>query len=803
MRRKLVRIALALLVLLAVSLLSAGLWLRSQFMGSLPQTTGEIATDGVKAPVTVERDSLGIPTIKAQSRVDLAFATGFVHAQDRFFQMDLLRRNSAGELSELVGKAALPLDRRTRAHRFRTRAKRVFEKAADEDKAIVESYTRGVNAGLKSLGKLPFEYQLMRLDPKPWQNEDGVLVQFSMFLDLQLDLLTTELAMGILHDTVPEPLFGFLAPRGTEWDAPLDGTKLPEPPIPGPEVLDLRKRPTTESHAGSSNGNSAEFPESVHVGSNNWAVAGKRTKTGAAIVCNDMHLRFSAPNIWYRASYEWKDDKAEGHKATGVTLPGTPAIIVGCNGKIAWGFTNSEADWSDLVVVETDAADADKYRTPEGLKAIETVVEEIAIKDGGSAKLEIRETLWGPILGKDAKGRPLAHRWVAHDVDGVNLNFAHMEAAQSLNEALELANRSGIPGQNFTIGEHTGRIAWTIAGRLPKRFGHEGRLPVSWADGKSGWNGYREPAEYPRIIDPPSGQIWTANARVVGGEFLDKLGFGNYDLGARSKQIRDDLTALEKVTEADMLKVHLDDKAVFLSRWQKLLLATLTSEAVSSQARRAEIKRFAENWGERATVESVGFRLVREFRFRVADRVLRPLTQPCTKAEPNFHYGRVGQTEGPLWRLVSERPAHLLEAKYKNWDDLLLQAVDDVAKNAYAKRETLDGYTHGESNRFVGQHPLGSAVPSLGTLLNLDMPNDPLPGDSAHMPRVQSPTHGASERMAVSPGHEADGYLHMPTGQSGHPASPHYRDMHSAWAKGEPAAFLPGTAVAVLRLNPK
>jgi len=363
----------------------------------------------------------------------------------------------------------------------------------------------------------------------------------------------------------------------------------------------------------------------------------------------------------------------------------------------------------------------------------------------------------------------------------------------------------GIPNQNFVVADAAGRIGWTIIGRIPRRFGHDGRLPVSWAAGTNGWNGWLAGAEYPRIVDPPSGRIWTANARVVDGADLAKLGFGGYDLGARQKQIRDALVALDKPDEQDMLRVQLDDRALFLERWQKLLLALLTPEAVAKDVRRAEARRLVEGWGGHASADSVGYRIVRAFRLRAAQEAVAPLVAPCLAADAKFDYLGTRenrghrQWEGPVWALVTQRPAHLLAPRFDNWEALLLASLDAVLEELSAKATPLAGRTWGERNTTLFQHPLSRAVPALAAWL--DMPRQALPGDS-HMPRFQSPQAGASERLAVSPGHEETGYFHMPGGQSGHPLSPNYRDGHAAWANGEATPFLPGPPVHTLTLLP-
>ena len=795
---KIVGIAALVFVLLIIGL---GLWVRGKLVGSLPKLDGEITAAELSSPVTIERDALGIPTIRAENRLDLAFATGFVHAQDRFFQMDLLRRNSAGELAEIIGPAVVDADRRVRVHRFRDVAERVLAAGDDEDRALVEAYAAGVNAGLASLATKPFEYLLLGVEPAPWKPEDCALVMFSMYLDLQGPDYADEAKLGLMHDLLPESLFEFLAPRGTEWDAPIHGEAFQTPPIPSANVFDTRVS-TQTSRKRLAPPDSLAMLDNFHPGSNNWAVSGKHTADGRALVADDMHLGIRVPHVWYRASFVLpasEVSKAE-HRVTGVSLPGTPAIIVGSNGRVAWGFTNSEGDWVDVVIVETDANDEDSYLTPDGPRKFEHHVETIKVKGEADETLDVVSTIWGPIMDHDHKNRPRAIRWVAHDTDGVNMNALRIESAQTLEDALRLANLSGSPAQNFVVADDQGRIAWTILGRIPRRVGFDGRLPSSWADGTHRWDGYLTPEEYPRIIDPENGRIWTANARVVSGDLLATLGDGGYDLGARAQQIRDDLFATETVSEADMLRIQLDDRAVFLERWQKLLLDTLTPEAIEADPRRGELRKLVDNWGGHAAIDSVGFRAVREFRLRLIGQLADVLTAPCKAADAKFTIAKMDRTEGPIWRLVSERPEHLIDPRYDTWDELLLAAADQVVNDASQKGAKLAQYTWGDYNTTRIQHPLSLAVPQLAAWL--DMPARALAGDTDNMPRIQGPAVGASQRMGVSPGHESEGYMHMPCGQSGHPLSPHYGDAHEAWSDGKPSPFLPGPAIHTLVLKP-
>ncbi|HEV2844927.1 MAG TPA: penicillin acylase family protein, partial [Thermoanaerobaculia bacterium] len=333
------------------------MWFRGRMRASLPQLDGERALAGLSAPVEVERDDLGVPTVRGASRVDIARAIGFLHAQDRFFQMDLLRRQSAGELAEIIGAPALETDREHRVHRFRTRARRVQEAAPPADRALLAAYTEGVNAGLAALGEKPFEYLALRVDPAPWRPEDSILVVYSMFIELHDEDGSNESELGTLRDTLPREMFEFLAPAGTEWDAPIAGEAFATPPIPGPEVFDIRKRPAVARPKAASLRPESSWEEDdgrAAIGSNNWAVAGSHSADGRALLANDMHLDIRVPNTWYRASFARPDGAGGTLRMTGVTLPGVPAIVVGSNGHVAWGFTNSYGDWTDLVELEVD-----------------------------------------------------------------------------------------------------------------------------------------------------------------------------------------------------------------------------------------------------------------------------------------------------------------------------------------------------------------------------------------------------------------------------------------------------------------
>jgi penicillin amidase len=817
MYRRLVWFLSGFTIVVILSTILGGAYVWNELRASLPTVEGTLMVAGLNAPVQIDRDALGVPTITAASRADAAYALGFLHAQDRFFQMDLQRRQAAGELAGLVGARALDADRTMRVHRFRHIARQAALRTTSGYGAVLDAYAAGINAGLQTLSGRPFEYLVLGAEPVGWQVEDTFLTVLAMFSTLQGRQAAFEATFGTLAETMPAPMYEFLTARGSEWDAPVIGDRFVRPAIPGPDVFDLRvygetlRRRSAEpklSAAGATPcvsiavGPCLSNEEGAGIGSNNWAVAGTHTASGAALIANDMHLAINVPNIWYRASMVFPDARAgSGNlRITGVTLPGVPGVVVGSNGHVAWGFTNAGGDWSDLVIVDPDTRVEGGYLTPQGPRPIERLTEIIPVRGEGPQPIDVEWTIWGPIVRTDAKGRKLAQRWVAHDAERLAADITALERARTLDELLHMAAGLGIPAQNFVAADTSGRIGWTIAGPVPRREGFDGSRPTSWADGSRRWNGYLSADEQPRIVDPPAGRLWTANAPVVTGDLLARIGEGGYADGIRARLIRDRLMSIEKATPADMLSVQLETSALFHERWREVALSVLTAEAVRPDPRRAEFRRLIEStWTGKADPASVAYLLVRTFRNVLSREVLGAVTAPVADHDRAFDYTRALRSEGPLWQLIAERPRHLLNPAYATWDAQLVAAVDQAIVELTADDQSLSTRAWGTFNRAAVTHPLGSVVPLAGRFVN--MPSDPLPGD-VFTPRAHSPRAGPSERMVVSPGREHEGVLHMPGGQSGHPLSPHYADQHRAWVSGDPLPFLPGAPVSRLVLTP-
>ncbi len=792
LRRWLLRSLWVVSGLLLVLVIGAWLLLR----GSLAQLDGKLVLPGLSAPVSVERDGNGTVTVQATNEIDMARTLGYVHAQERYFEMDLMRRSAAGELSELFGPKALPLDKRMRVHRLRARIHDNLGVALGDKRAVLEAYRDGVNAGLASLPVRPWPYLLLRQQPRPWELEDSVLTGMAMYADLQDPANTRELAMARIREAVPPALYALLSHDGSEWDAPLFGPARGNALLPEASALNLRDGGNAAAPglalipASRERGFSDTQQEAGYFpGSNNFAVSAALTADGRAIVADDMHLGLRAPNIWFRARLRYAEPTAPDGKVdvAGFTLPGLPAVIVGSNTRVAWGFTNSYIDTADYA------------RLPAGTP-LRSHHESIAVAGQSAENFLVRESDWGPVLQEEADGSLLALRWVAQLPGAVKLDFADMAKAADLDTAFAVADRSGIPAQNLMVGDRSGRIAWRLIGARPQRAAdctHGLDDARKESGGCAPWPIQSNQA--PALVDPPEHRLWTANTRVVDGDALATAGDGGYDLGARARQIRDGLFARDTFSERDLLAIQLDDRAVLMERWWKLLRQTVEH---SDDPALKRLEAASRQWQGRASVDSVSYRLARGFRGNTLDTLEAALLAPAkAKLGDDFIAPKLPQLEGVVWPLVSERPAHLLPPQFDSWDALLADSARRLETDLASQGRNVGERSWGERNTAAICHPISRALPALFKRW-LCMPAQPLPGDN-DMPRVQGPEFGASERMVVSPGHEEDGIVHMPGGQSGHPLSPFWGAGHDDWVEGRPTPFLPGETEYVLELRPR
>lgn len=578
------------LVVLAALVLAVYAW------RTLPRTDGTVVLQGPGAEIRIERDAHGIPTVHAASLRDAAFAVGFLHAQDRLWQLETHRRIAAGRLAEVFGEAALPNDRFLRALGVRRAAAAQLARLDAESRTMLDAYAAGINAVLRDeLRARPPEFVLLGVQPEPWQAVDSLGWATMMAWDLGgnwgLELLRMRLALRHPVDKVNELL----------------------PPYPGDKPLPTRDyaalyRSLKLGNAGTAVSWSAlpdvAPPSGVEgTGSNNWVLAGTRTTSGAPLLANDPHLRLSTPALWYFVRL-----RVPGLAVAGASLPGMPLVVLGQNEHVAWGFTNTGPDVQDLYIEQLDAADASRYRTPDGWAAFETADEVIRVKGKADVAMKVRRTRHGPVIsdagsfddvfaGKASPPHVLAMRWTALDDDAQSVGVAlRMMKAKSVAEFVAAAEGWVAPMQNMVVADRAGRIGFVAAGRVPLRKPDNdlrGLAPAPGWEARYDWAGWLDAQLTPRRIDPAEGSIATANQRIHEPDYPHFI-TADWALPYRQQRIEQLIAARPKHSIDDLAAMHADAKSLAAAGLLPLLLqgAQASSSHPLAAAALAELRGF-------------------------------------------------------------------------------------------------------------------------------------------------------------------------------------------------------------------
>ncbi|MDO8788151.1 MAG: penicillin acylase family protein [Sulfuritalea sp.] len=554
MKTWLPRIAAVILVLLGVAIVVVVVW----WQRAAPVTEGRLDVSGLAGEVNIERDAAGIPTVRGASRDAVLFGLGFVHAQDRLWQLETHRRIGSGRLSEAFGPGALDNDKFLRALGVRRAAAGQWQQLGGEARAAVLAYTAGINAFIGGhLRARPPEFLILGLQPEPWTPEDTLAWGIMMAWDLGGNW-TNELLRMRLALTMPVARINELIP-------PYPGEK----PLPVRDYAALYR----ELKVGGDLGKQAllDAPESgvEGVGSNNWVIAGSHTVSGKPLLANDPHLKLTAPALWYFARLE-----APGLKVAGATMPGLPMVVLGQNEKIAWGFTNTNPDVQDVYLEQIKADDASRYRTPDGWAAFQSFSETIRVKGQDDVKLTVRASRHGPVIsdagtavvsglagGAAGPSYVLALRWTALDVDAASIDAGlAISGAGSVAEFISAAEKYKAPMQNMVVADVSGSIGFIAAGRVPLRRADNdlhGLAPAPGWDPRYDWAGFLDAGQTPREINPPRGWIATSNHRITGADYPHYI-TSEWAVPYRQQRIEALLTARPKHDKESLRRIQTD-----------------------------------------------------------------------------------------------------------------------------------------------------------------------------------------------------------------------------------------------------
>jgi penicillin amidase len=766
----------------------------------LPQIDGSVSLPGLRQEVSVERDTWGVPHIRAATVEDLAEAQGYVMAQDRLWQMDLLRRAARGQLSEILGVRTLKIDESFRTYGFARAAERDAALLDPESRKVMEAYSRGVNQFIEQHKKnLPLEFSLLRYEPAPWQPSDTLAISAYMYrtltdtwerelnratvtegagADRAKDLFSEEAAMD--HFVVGDPK---VIDDGSQRSAAQSDDEDDDDDMEPDTVLKARSRGsggvlTAESDADLTSALAdsvqAFLQESKNeirqsLGSNNWVVSGAHTATGKPLLANDTHLELSIPSIWYEIHLT-----APGWNVKGFTLPGAPMVIIGHNDRIAWGFTNNGADVQDLYIETFNPAMPDVYRVKGAWTKAEIIDETIHVKRQADERFKVTVTRHGPVVHREGD-KAYALRWTATEPGGLANSYNWLGKARNWKEFRETMKRVWGPGQNAVYADVEGNIGYVMAARVPIRKKGRGEVPVPGDTDDYEWTGYIPFEHLPQALNPESGLIVTANARVVGPLYKPYL-TDRWEEPYRTARISDLLHDRHDLRPEDMLKVQTDTFS-----YPHAFLADQISAAAKiakpKDARAQKLIDALKDWNGIADADSPEVSFVHATRRAALDILL----QPFLGKETNLYQWR---STTFLQKLLTDRPAKWLPAAYKNYDELLAAAADAaVTKLAEQSGSTrVEDWAWKRFNSLDMFHPIGRE----GLLKRFLSITDKPQSGTQYSVRAATKTHGPAMRFVGNPGNWDESILLITAGESGQPGSSHYSDQFSYWYEGKP-----------------
>ena len=725
---------------------------------SLPRTEGEVPLAGISRPIEILRDAYGIPHIFAASIEDAHFALGYVHAQDRLWQMEMSRRVAAGRLSEILGPGALESDRFLRTLGVRRVAQANLAHYDADTRRLLDAYAAGVNAFIADSPVLPPEFWLTRSSPEPWSAADSVAWVKMMAWDLgtnwRSELLRMQLAktlpMARIHEFLP-----------------------PYPGDPVPEIADLRqlyagieKQPVGVSFL--------ENPDTTS-GSNSWAVSGARSASGKPLLANDPHLGLHAPSVWYFAHLH-----APGIEAIGATLPGVPAILIGRNPRIAWGLTNTVSDVQDLYLERLDA----RFTQREEL---------IKVRGAPDETLTVRASRHGPVISDvlraalDAapRGHAVALAWTALAEDDLSMQaILRVAQARDWREFGATLRDLHAPQQNVIYADVEGNIGFIAAGRVPLRKAAndlKGLAPAPGWDARYDWAGYVPYDELPRAFNPPGGSIVNANHKIVPPGYPHHISY-EWQSPYRARRIEELLGRQAHALES-FSRIQMDVVSLAAKELLPLLLKTKPIDESSNDA----LKMLAA-WDGSMSAE------------RAEPLIFVAWWRELARA---LYADELGAAFNANWSPRAAFTAAALGAQSRWCDDVRTKRVESCAEiQADALQAALAelrsrygdpaGWKWGEAHAARHRHRPLTRKPLLAPFFDFAVPT---PGDTytvnvgrndfSDRAEPFANHHGVSLRMLCDLGDREESLFIHSGGQSGNPLSRHYKSFSAAWARGE------------------
>ncbi|MGE7660531.1 penicillin acylase family protein [Peribacillus sp. NPDC097197] len=755
-KRRVLWVFVSLLLLLVIAVIAANVFLSR----SLPETKGDLLLPGLLKPVTVIRDSSGIPHITADNEHDLYLAQGYIQAQDRLFQMDLSRRQASGELSEVIGEKTVKNDKYFRTLGLRRAAESSYAGYSSEGKAALDVFAEGVNLyidELKDNGKWPVEFTLLGYEPKPWTPVDSLTIGKYMAFDLGGNWEDQAFRQYLLQ-TFPKEKAYDLFP-----DYPKDA-----PYIIGKEELDIEK-----SFAG------AVIPYEFN-GSNNWVVSGEKTDTGKPLLADDPHLGLATPSVWYQMHL-----KAPTVNVSGVIFAGIPGIILGHNENVAWGVTNTGPDVQDLYIEKRNPKNENEFAYKEKWEKAKIIDEPIKVKDGKTIDYQVTITRHGPVVsefaGKSGKNTVLALRWTALDPSAELEAVLNMNKAKNWNEFEKALLKFETPAQNFVFASNDGTIAYKANGKIPIRKKGDSMLPVpGWTD-EYEWKSYIPFDELPKTINPKEGFISTANNKVISDDYPYHIS-NNWAQPYRQMRIQEFLEANKKLTAVDMQSLQMDQVNLQAREFVPQFLTILNGPSGKQEQKALEI---LQKWNQIDSADATAPMIFNVWMKKIGDVLL---TDEIPEETLKLFNGRKSAIDELLREALSGKPGPWIE-EAGGLEQVLAKSLQETLKELEKTQGgDLTDWEWGEYHQVRFDHPLSSVSP-LNYLFNGEG-GIPVGGSSVTVQAAAflddgTVNHGGSWRFVMDLSDMNQAYHLVGPGQSGHVKSKWYHDQLEDWAEGK------------------
>ena len=734
-----------------------------------------------RTAAVIRRNARGVPFINAANEAELYFAQGYATASDRLWQMDFLRRTARGELAEVLGNGAVEVDKLHRIYGFRRVAEKLLAGATAQTRAVLDAYARGVNAFIEQCdnGSLPFEFQALRYQPRPWTGVDSAALG-KLFAEKLSFTVDTDIFRALLSD-LPSERVEQLLPQSSPLDLVEERYRRYET-----RSFSEEQRAILTEVLQAMRRSSAAASGDSEVGSNSWIVSGEKTVSGKPLLASDPHLPPTSPSIWHMVHLSTGD-----LRVSGVAVPGVPGVMIGHNQSIAWGVTNLCPDVQDLYFEEFESGDPDFYKTPAGWRAADVYAEEIAVRnlaDGSQSepvKIEVKVTRHGPVIFERGS-TGLSLRWTALDADVMDLDtFLALNRARNWDDFVTALRGYGGPPQNFTYADTAGHIGYYSAGRIPVRKSGDGSLPYEGTTDDGEWLGFVPFEDLPHAFDPPSGTVVSANQRIVDDAYPFHLTH-NWRVPYRARRIHELLQTKSKFDTDDFLNIQADTysypDAIFAAEVVKA-----GQPFKNSSIEWHDLVEQLEGWDGYANQKSTVLPLVTEMRKSFRNQIL--------VAAIGIDRAQLYQwrNEGAfIDRLITERPREWLPEEFVSYDALLLtcyrEAVDVLTNLLGRDREQ---WTWGRMGQVRFPHPLEK----LGALANRFATRSLPQNAGGSMPTVNAGARVSLRFIADLADWNAT-RLCLPLGEAGDPASPHREDQLDEWNDVRPS-ILPFSEAAI------